>query len=185
MARLGAVTKVTTRMGNDRIQGIGCGAHYGGGFSRWHTRAVSWAVSAAFTFLLKIEDYGAGDRVFFSSPSLSLSFLSSVAVFSQRFVRSVDKRRRALRPRITPCFCSFSFPSPSLSLPPYLSVCFPLSRTRTTGGSLFVPAERGDTCHTGNQAPPRGCTCSLCWRFTRQNRKKVKVLRERESDARR
>lgn len=129
MARLGAVTKVTTRMGNDGIQGIGCGAHYGGGFSRWHTRAVSWAVSAAFTFLLKIEDYGAGDRVFFSSPSLSLSFLSSVAVFSQRFVRSVDKRRRALRPRITPCFCSFSFPSPSLSLPPYLSVCFPLSRT--------------------------------------------------------
>ena len=74
---------------------------------------------------------------------------------------------------------------------PLLSLSLPISLfvspflELTTGGSLFVPAERGDTCHTGNQAPPRGCTCSLCWRFTRQNRKKVKVLRERESDARR
>lgn len=46
------------------------GAHHGGGFSCWHTRAVGWAVSAAFTFLPKIEGYGGGGRPFSSVFSL-------------------------------------------------------------------------------------------------------------------
>lgn len=54
-----------------------------GGFSCWHTRAVSWAVSVAFTFLPKIEGYGGGSHPFFlylsfSSPS---SFLPSFYFF--------------------------------------------------------------------------------------------------------
>lgn len=59
-------------------QAIRCGTHHGGGFSCWHTRAVGWAVSAAFTFLPKIEGYGGGSRPFF----LCLSSLSPSSFFT-------------------------------------------------------------------------------------------------------
>lgn len=120
MARLGAVTKVTVRMGIAGIRGIGCGAHRGAGFSRRHTRAASWAVSAAFTFLLKIEGYGGGGRPFF----LSIAVSSSPSVILSLFaLRSAILRRSLGRPPVSP------FPSLSPPLFPYL--------------------ERGDTCHTG------------------------------------
>jgi len=61
-----------------------------GGFSCWHTRAVGWAVSVAFTFLPKIEGYGGGSRSFFlylssSSPSSFFTFLLLLLFFFFRF----------------------------------------------------------------------------------------------------
>jgi len=53
-----AVSIATEHMRDGVTRAIRRGAHHGGGFSCWHTRAVGWAVSAAFTFLPKIEGYG-------------------------------------------------------------------------------------------------------------------------------
>ena len=125
MARLGAVTKVTVRMGIAGIRGIGCGAHRGAGFSRRHTRAASWAVSAAFTFLLKIEGYGGGGRPFFLSTAVS----SCPSVILSLFALRSAILRRSLG-RLPFLSVSLSFPTPS---PP----------------PVFPFLQRGDTCHTG------------------------------------
>lgn len=84
-----AVSMATEHMRDGVTRAIRRGTHHGGGFSCWHTRAVGWAVSVAFTFLPKIEGYGGSSRPFFlylssSSPSsfftslLLPSFLSSL-----------------------------------------------------------------------------------------------------------
>lgn len=70
----------TEHMRDGVTRAIRRGTHHGGGFSCWHTRAVGWAVSAAFTFLPKIEGYGGGSLPFFlylssSSPSSFSTFL--------------------------------------------------------------------------------------------------------------
>lgn len=70
----------TEHMRDGGTRAIRRGTHHGGGFSCWHTRAVGWAVSVAFTFLPKIEGYGGGSRPFFlylssSSPSSFSTFL--------------------------------------------------------------------------------------------------------------
>ena len=75
-----AVSIATEHMRDSVTRAIRRGTHHGGGFSCWHTRAVGWAVSVAFTFLPKIEGYGGGSRPFFlylssSSPSSFSTFL--------------------------------------------------------------------------------------------------------------
>lgn len=75
-----AVSMATEHMRDGVTRAIRRGTHHGGGFSCWHTRAVGRAVSAAFTFLPKIEGYGGGSRPFFlclssSSPSSFSTFL--------------------------------------------------------------------------------------------------------------
>lgn len=74
-----AVSMATEHMRDGVTQAIRRGTHHGGGFSCWHTRAVGWAVSVAFTFLPKIEGYGGGSRPFFLY--LSSSLLSSFSSF--------------------------------------------------------------------------------------------------------
>lgn len=94
-----AVSMATEHMRDGVTRAIRRGTHHGGGFSCWHTRAVGWAVSVAFTFLPKIEGYGGSSRPFFlylssSSPSsfftslLLPSFLFSL--FSLAFSPSVS-----------------------------------------------------------------------------------------------
>lgn len=82
--RVSAAVSMATKHMRDRVTwAIRRWAYHGGGFSCWHTRAVSWAVSAAFTFLPKIEGYGGGSRPFF----LCLSSLSPSS-FSTLFLLS-------------------------------------------------------------------------------------------------
>lgn len=55
---LAAVSIATEHMRDGVTRAFRRGTHHGGGFSCWHTRAVGWAVSAAFTFFPKIKGYG-------------------------------------------------------------------------------------------------------------------------------
>lgn len=80
-----AVSIATEHMRDGVTRAIRRGAHHGGGFSCWHTRAVGWAVSAAFTFLPKIEGYGGGGRPFssvFSLRHLLFSFSTFLLLLS-------------------------------------------------------------------------------------------------------
>lgn len=95
-----AVSMTTEHMRDGVTRAIRRWAYHGGGFSCWHTRAVSWAVSAAFTFLPKIEGYGGGS--FF----LCLSYLPPSS-FSTLFPFSLYQ--------LLYFPLSFSFPSIPLS----------------------------------------------------------------------
>lgn len=102
----------TEHMRDGVIRAIRRGTHHGGGFSCWHTRAVGWAVSVAFTFLPKIEGYGGGSRPFFlylssSSPSsFSAILLFPLFLFS---LTSLSFSPSAPTSRLV--FISFAFSS--------------------------------------------------------------------------
>ena len=156
------------RMGNDRIRGIGCGAHYGGGFSRWHTRAVSWAVSAAFTFLLKIEGYGAGSRLFSSfSPC---RYLSPLCHTFPPFPFVTPSRLSSVHG--PPCSLAFVI---LLSSSSSFYLCLSLSRTHTEQAVLLFSCGRAQW-HVSHgerrlrSRHPRGCTCSLAVHAPKQEK---------------
>lgn len=162
----------TEHMRDGVTRAIRRGTHHGGGFSCWHTRAVGWAVSVAFTFLPKIEGYGGSSRPFFL-------YLSSSSPSSFFYLPS------------TPFLSLFPFLSRVLSICTYILFCFYSFRpflittcSRRACRRAHIPKfllryarRRAYTC----QRDKRGCCKSrICHNGARVKitKKQVKVSRQ-------